>query len=183
MPKALTEEQADKILPRVKREQARLEARENEALEELHRLGFRVSLHTMGRYVEADDLLGIRAGYKPGNAYAVMYDRSGKRKHVAGTCALEALGQAQAWCRWQAGLKDDAAAKFFPSIDHEPVAVTVEQRVSGDSAQTRQRRENTERRIIGMAGGTAQLVDSHGDPIHEGNQASQYATSESETTR
>jgi hypothetical protein len=89
--RVLTEEQADKILPRAKRARATkqelLEARENEALEELHKLGFRVSLHTMGRYVEADDLLCIPAGYKPGDCYAVMYSRDGKRKHVAETAA------------------------------------------------------------------------------------------------
>src|SRR5438132_2082862 len=106
--RALSEDEANAI------KQKLLEARENEALEELHKLGFRVSLHTMGRYVEADDLLGIPVGYKPGDCYAVTYSRDGKRKHVAGTSALEALGQAQAWWKWQQGLKDDAAAKFIP---------------------------------------------------------------------
>src|SRR5947208_2348708 len=108
MTKALSEERSNAI------KQELLEARENEALEELHKLGFRVTLHEMGRYVEADDLLGIKAGYAPGNCYAVMYSRDAKRKHVAGTSAIEALGQAQAWWRWQQSLKDDAAGKFIP---------------------------------------------------------------------
>ena len=178
MTKALSEEQANAI------KQELLEARESEALEELQKLGFRVSLHTMGRYAdEADDLLGIPAGYRPGDCYAVMYSRNGKRKHVAGTSALEALGQAEAWWRWQQGLKADAAAKFVPSIDNESVAEVVVQRVAGDTAEVAQRRANTERRIISHEGGTAHLVDSHGDSMHEATQASQYAMSKGDTSR
>lgn len=161
--------------------QEQLEAREGEALDELHKLGFRVTLHEMGRYVEADELLGVRAGYRPGTCYAVMYGRDGKRKHVSGRSALEALQQAQAWSRWQASLKDDAANKFVPSVDHEFVpAASVTQQVVGDTAETRMRRENTERRIISFASGTAEIVDSHGDPLGEGIHASQYREADSE---
>jgi hypothetical protein len=177
MTKVLSEEKANAI------KQELLEARENEALEELHKLGFRVSLHTMGRYVEADDLLVIPAGYKPGDCYAVMYSRDGKRKHVAGSSALEALGQAQAWWRWQQGLNDDAAAKFVPSIDNASVAVPVTQRVAGDRAEVAARRAATERRLISFECGVAEVVDAHGTPMYEALKASQYATSEGDTSR
>lgn len=185
MTKVLTEEQAEQIIPRAKRARAtkqdRLEARENEALDELDKLGFRVTLHEMGHYREADDLLGISTGYVPGTCYAVMYSRDGKRKHVSGSSAVAALQQARAWWRWQQGLKDDAAAKFFPSVDHEvtPEAF-VQHRVSGDTAQTRQRRENTERRLVSFASGIAEVVDAHGDAITEANRASQYREDDNE---
>jgi hypothetical protein len=187
MAKVLAEAQADQIVPRAKRtratKQERLEARENEALAELSALGFRVTLHEMGRYRVADDLLGISAGYVPGTAYAVMYAADGRRKHVSGGSAVEALQQAQAWWRWQEGLKDDAAAKFVPSVDHEftPAAV-VQQRLSGDTATTRQRRENTERRILSFARGTAEVVDAHGEPIDVDDQTSQHREDDSEET-
>lgn len=178
MTRVLSGEQADAIVPRAKRARATkqevLERRENEALEELHKLGFRVSLHEMGRYVEADDLLGIPAGYKRGECYAVMYAADGKRKHVSGSSAVEALQQARAWWHWQLGLKADAANKFVPSVDHEPTAPVVSQRVSGDTAQTKLRRENAERRILSFQTGVAEVVDSHGEAIKEANRASQY---------
>lgn len=185
MAKVLTEKQANQIIPRAKRvsatKQDRLEARENEALEELDKLGFRVTLHEMGHYREADDLLGISAGFVSGTCYAVMYSRYGKRKHISGSSAVEALQQAHAWWRWQQGLKDDAAAKFFPSVDNEftPEAV-VQHRVSGDTATTRQRRENIERRLVSFASGVAEVVDAHGDVITEANRASQYREDDTE---
>jgi hypothetical protein len=169
----LTEKQANAI------KQELLEARENEALEEIHKLGFRVTTHDMGRYVEADDLLGIKAGYIPGNCYAVMYARDGKRKHVAGGSAVEALQQAQAWWAWQQRLGEDAANKFVPSIDNEPTAVPVRQEVGGSN-----RRREGERRIVSFASGTAEIVDAHGDPLPEATHASQFATpDQKETTR
>ena len=158
-----------------------IEARENEALDELHKLGFRVTLHTMGRYVEGDDLLGIVAGYKPGDCYAVMYGRDGKRKHVAGTSALDALQQAQSWWHWQLGLKDDAANKFVPSVDHEPTEATIVQRIAS-SEVTRRSHDGTERKILGFASVAAELVDQHGTPMHEESHTSQFSEADNKET-
>jgi hypothetical protein len=155
---------------------AAIQAREEVALSELEKLGFRVTLHTLPHYVEEDFLLGTKAGLVNGDCYAVVYDRSGKRKHVSGISAVDALTQAQSWKRWQDSLKDDAAAKFHPSrSDVAEVAVTS--RVAGDTAQTEQRRENTERRVLAFESGKAELVDAHGAPIEE-THASQFATSD-----
>jgi hypothetical protein len=113
-----------------------------------------------------------------------MYSRDGKRKHVAGTSAVEALQAAQAWWKWQQGLKEDAPNRFIPSVDHEFVPEAfVTQRVVGDTAEVKQRRENTERRILSFDSGIAEVVDSHGEPMKHINQASQYAANEEHTSR
>jgi hypothetical protein len=166
MPKALTRKQAEQLATESELRQVRLEARETEALEELSKLGFRTTLHEMGRYVEADDLLGISAGYKPGDCYAVMYGRDGKRKQVSGASAVQALQQAHVWCKWQESLSPDAANRFSPSVDNQPVPETfITQRIAGDTAETRQRRANTERRVISVESGIPELVDAHGTPL------------------
>ena len=167
MARALTEGQAAAAKLKL------LEARETEALEELEKLGFRVTLHDMPSYVEEDILTGTRAGWKAGDCYAVIYARDGKRKHVAGGSAVEALTQAQAWKRWQDGLKDDAPNKFVPSLGGEQTAVPVTQRVAGDTAETAARRAS-KRRVLSFASGIAEVVDAHGTPIGEDNHASQY---------
>jgi hypothetical protein len=166
MPKALTEEQADRIVPRAKRKTARLEAREVEALEQLARLGFRVTLHVYGKHVEADKLLEIEAHYRPGECYAVMYGVDGRRKSISGSSAVGVLTQARTWVDWQNRLKPDAPGKFIPSADNEPIAETVVvQQVAGDKAEVALRRANTERRLLNFEG-TAHLVDAHGAPIN-----------------
>jgi|SRR5579862_1905843 len=165
----------------IEQRNARLEARECEALDALHEIGFRVTVHEIGRYVETDELRGIKAGFKSGTCYAVMYSRDGKRKHVSGTSAVEALAQAEAWTRWQAGLKDDAPNKFVPSVDFDPTAVRVAHRVIGDAAETELRRKNTQRKLLSFQTGSAEVVDAHGTPIGEGNQASQYREDETES--
>jgi hypothetical protein len=152
---------------------ASIEDRESEALSELQKLGFRVTLHELPKQVDDDVLTGTYAGWTSGTCYAVVVDRAGKRKHVSGISAVDALAQAQSWSRWQAGLKDDAPNKFHPSSEDVP-EMLVTHRVAGDTAETKQRRENTERRIIGFQSGTAAVVDAHGVPVGETTRASQH---------
>jgi|GEM_PF-6437562 len=87
MTKVLNSEQAEQIIPRAERKraarQSKLEERERDALEELQKLGFRVTVHDLPREIEADPLMGIAAGVRPGQCYAVMYSVDGKRKHAA----------------------------------------------------------------------------------------------------
>lgn len=159
---------------------AAIQAREEDALSELEKLGFRVTLHTLPHYVGEDILLGTKAGWVNGDCYAVVYSRDGKRKHVSGISAVDALTQAQSWLRWQAGLKDDAAAKFHRS-PFDVAEVLVTSRVAGDTAETEQKRTNTERRVLSWQSGTAEVVDAHGTPIEE-THASQFATSDQKGT-
>jgi hypothetical protein len=178
--KVLSEEQANKIVPAKARKRAtkqeQLERRESVALEELRKLRFRVTLHELPRYDEADELLNQPARFVPGNCYAVLYGIDGKRKHVAGCSAVDALTQAQSWCRWQAGLKDDAPNKFVVTDDDVP-ELHVTHRPAGDTAETNQRRANTTRRILSFQSGVAEVVDAHGEPLGDvTSRASQYET-------
>jgi hypothetical protein len=180
MGKVLTAEQADEIVPRTTRKrvsrQARIEERENEALAELRALGFRVTLHDLPKAVEADELLGTERRIVAGNCYAVMYGVDGKRKHVSGISAIDALTQARAWWDWQEKLKPDAPERFIPSAEFTPEN-RVEQRVAGDTRETQIRRENSERRVLSLEG-MPHLVDAHGDPtVGDGSRASQYSNS------
>lgn len=175
MAKALTA-QADKIVPRATREEARreaaLKAREEAALQELQEVGFRVSLYEPRTFIEPDELRGVVGGWKVGTCYAVADSITGKRKTISAMSAVDALDQAKSFLHYQeTRLPPDLR---FTIAKGESVAVPVFQRVIGDTAQTRQRRENTERRIISFASGHAEKVDANGDPIGEDNHASQH---------
>jgi hypothetical protein len=178
MGKVLTPEQADSIVPRKTRKrvsrQARIEERENEALEQLRALGFRTTLHDLPKIVEGDELLATtESHFVPGNCYAVMYAVDGKRKHVSGISAVDALSQARTWWDFQQRLKDDSPQRFVPSAEFTPEA-RVSQSPAGDARTTKIRRANTERRVLSLEG-TPHLVDAHGDPApSDGSQASQY---------
>jgi hypothetical protein len=172
--RVLSEEQASQLMSDHELQLAAIEERENEALSELGALGFRVTLHELPHYLEADILTGHTAGWKNGTCYAVLYDRAGKRKHVSGISAVDALSQAQAWSRWQAGIKNDAPNKFHPTNAAVPEA-TVTSRVAGDTAETKRRRASTERRVLSFQSGTAEVVDAHGEPVGDTtSRASQY---------
>lgn len=177
MAKVLTEEVADRIVPAKVRkrvsQQTRIEERENEALGQLRALGFRVTVHDFPNVVDGDDLLGTETRTVPGNCYAVMYAVDGRRKHVAGISAVDALLQARAWWDWQQTLKEDAPSRFVPAAEFRPEAF-VQQFPAGDKRETQIRRENTERRVLSLEG-TPHLVDAHGDPaFSDGSRASQY---------
>jgi hypothetical protein len=178
--RALSEEQADRISPGIERQLAAIEERETEALDELRMLGFRVTLHTLPRYTEEDILVGTKAGWVNGDCYAVLYDRSGKRKHVSGISAIDTLAQAKAWQRWQDGLKNDAPNRFHATAEDVP-EVAVTNRVAGDTAETALKRENTRRRVLSFESGTAEIVDANGAPIEE-THASQFSTPNQKVT-
>lgn len=176
MTRALTAEQADKIVPRSKRGQARyeasLQAREEAALAELEELGFRIGLYEPRIYVEPDELRGVAGGWKVGTCYVVADSVTGKRKTISAMSAVAALDQAQAWLHYQeTRLAPDLR---FVIVKGEGVAVQVTQRVAGDTAETAARRNGTERKIIGFQNGKPEVVDAHGDPIGEDNHASQF---------
>jgi hypothetical protein len=166
MAKVLTAEQADRLTTRAARKQVQIEARENEALEELARIGFRVTLHAYGQHVEADELLGVEEHYRPGECYAVMYGVSGRRKSLSGASAVGVLAQARTWADWQSRLKPDAAGRFIPSTDNAPTADAVVPRAAGDTAEVALRRASTERRLLSFDSGTARHVDAHGAEIN-----------------
>jgi hypothetical protein len=177
MTKALTAEQADKIIPRVTREQARREAalrvREEAALEELEELGFRIGLYEPRTFLEPDELRGIAGGWKVGTCYAVADSITGKRKTISAMSAVDALDQAKAFLHYQETRLSPELR--FTIAKGESVAIPVVRRVAGDTAETAARRESTQRRILGFASGVAEVVDSHGDPIGEDNHASQFS--------
>jgi hypothetical protein len=137
MPRALTKKQGEKIKLEL------LEQRENNALEELQELGFRISLYEQRRYVEEDPLLGTTGGWLPGTCYAVIDSVDGKRKNVSGTSAVEVLSNARGWLRYQ-------ETHFAPEDRFKPapniVAVPVTQRIVGDTAETANRKVT--RRVI-----------------------------------
>jgi hypothetical protein len=167
MTNVLSAEQADKIVPRSKRAQAQYEAslaaREEHALEELAEIGFRVTLYEPREYVEPDELLGRKGGWKVGVCHAVVDSIAGKRKSISEQSAVAALAQARSWLRYQ---QERLSLELRFVIAKENVAVPVLARAAGDAAETAARRAATERRVIDFdADGTAQVVDSHGDPI------------------
>jgi hypothetical protein len=178
MGKVLTAEQADQVVPRATRKrasrQARIEERESVAIAQLEALGFRVTLHDLPKVVPGDELLGAtESHFVPGNCFAVLYAVDGKRKHVSGISAVDALTQARSWWDFQQRLKDDAPQRFIPSADFTAEA-RVEQRPAGDTRETQIRRASTERRVIALEG-TPHLVDAHGDPVSgDASSASQY---------
>lgn len=177
MTKVPTAEAADTSAPRTKREQARheaaLKAREDAALVELEEIGFRVGLYEPRTYVEPDELLGVAGGWKVGCCYVVADSTTGKRKTVSGMSAVDALEQAKGWLNYQK--THFRPEDRFEIVKGEVVAVPVLQRVVGDTNETNARRANGVRRILSFESGTAEVVDSHGDPIGEDNQASQFS--------
>ena len=181
MTKALTEEQAAGLVPAHELQVAAMEERENTALFELSKLGFRVTLHELPQHVDHDPLTGQQEGWKHGSCYAVIYSIDGKRKHVSGISAVDALTQAQAWKTWQDGLKPDAPNRFIAAPDNEPTAVAVVQRTGSESARKERGRENV--RVLAFDTGTPTLVDGHGTPIGDTTSpASQYREADSKET-
>jgi hypothetical protein len=182
--KVLSEDEANAIVPAEERRRAskqeRLERREMAAIKEMQALGFRVTWHQMPQIVEEDPLLGIPGGYKPGGAYALMYAVDGKRKHVAGCSAVDALMQAQSWWKWQQGLKPDAANKFVPANEDVPESRVIAR--AGSEVAREQRGADDVRKILSFASGTAEVVQAHGVPPHDADQAWQYRDADTERT-
>jgi hypothetical protein len=157
-----------------KTQDAALARREEAALEELAELGLKVTIHRPREWRKADPLLGVEEGWTQGEAHAVCYSSDGRRRGFSGISAVQILQDAQSWLRWQSNM----APPMRFEIVSEPTAAPVLQRVAGDTMTTQKRRENTERRVIGMEGGSAVLVDAHGAPIEE-TRASGVPTRES----
>jgi hypothetical protein len=162
------------------RNEAALQAREEAALAELEEIGFRVSLYEPRTYVEEDVLLGVAGGWKLGTCYAVADSVDGKRKTFSGMSAVQALADAKGWLRYQETRLSPELR--FQIVKGENVAAPVIQRVAGDAAETAARRGN-ERRIISFESGTAELVNQHGAPMGDDNQAAQFATAETKGPR
>jgi hypothetical protein len=168
---ALAEERAKQARAR---EREVLRRREESALEQLHELGFRVSLYEPSDWVDPDPLHGIAGGWRSGVCNAIAYAVDGRRKSLSGISAVQALDEARSWLRHQARLKDDAPNRFVLTNEDVP-AVHVSQRIVGDKAETQRRRENTVRRVISFQSGIAEVVDAHSDPVGDtDSRASQY---------
>lgn len=176
--RALSKEQADKIIPRSKREQARNEAslkvREEAALKELEEIGFRIGLYEPRTFVEPDPLRGIEGGWKVGTCYVVADSVNAKRKTISAMSAVDALDQAKAWIHYQESRLSPELR--FVIAKGESVATQVFHR-AGSNQVARERRDGSERRLISFQSGVAEVVDEQGTPTGEGNHASQFRDS------
>jgi hypothetical protein len=159
--KIITEEEGEAILRQ----------REEHALDELRELGFRIGLYEERKYVEPDPLVGEHGGWKTGVCYATAYSAAGKAKTISAMGAVDALKQAKAWAHYQE-TRLAPELRFVIEKGDDSVAVPVIQRVVGDTAETKLRHENTERRLISFENGAAEVVDSHGESLGDISQAS-----------
>jgi hypothetical protein len=170
MTKALTPEEADKIVPRAKRKQARqmerkaeeMAGREQAALNTLRELGGQIVLYEPSQKIEEDELRGIKAQFVPGTCHVrfVCATDSLKHKGITGVSAVHALDEAESWLRHQEKLKPE----FQFQIAREPVAPNIVQRPAGDTQTTAVRRRETERRVLTWQNGHAEQVDAQGAP-------------------
>ena len=137
--------------------------------------GWTITLHEPRAYVEADPPRNVKEGWRAGVCSATIWSTDGRRKQLTGVSAVEVLDRAHSWLKWQSNV--EPPMRFEP-VMNEFVAEPMRQQVAGDTAETRIRRENTERRIVSFASGTAELVDAHGDALSSevNARASQLAT-------
>jgi hypothetical protein len=170
--KALTKSIAQKLIESV-------EPAEQQAIEELASLGFRTTIREAARWRDAAPLQGVEEGIVPGTCYVAARTVTGKVKSISGATACECLEHARSFLDYQER-RLAPEMRFVPMLDGSG-AVPVEQRIAGDTEQTAARRAATERRIIGFASGVAELVDSHGDPMHEATQAAAHPTEKEQT--
>jgi len=148
-----------------------LTQREEAALEELRALGGRIALYEPRELIEADPLRGVEGGRTSGTCYVVFDSVDHKRKTFSTASAVQALDEVRSFLKYQERLKPES--RWIVSRGSNPAPVM--HLAAGDKATTKQRRENTERRLLSLDG-SPHLVDGGGEPIHgDHSRATQYA--------